>query len=54
MSLRRILTSWLGIVAGCVAMAGCVANGGKIPTAPTRNVSGFFTLFQVNGALLPR
>ena len=44
MSFRRILTSWLGIVAASVAMAGCVANGGKIPTAPTRNVSGFFTL----------
>ena len=53
MSFRRILTSWLGIVAGCIAMAGCVANGGKIPTAPSRMLSGFFTLQQVNGALLP-
>ena len=53
MSFRRILTSWLGIVAASLAMAGCVANGGKIPTAPTRNVSGFFSLQQVNGALLP-
>ena len=53
MSSRRILTSWLGIVAASLAMAGCVANGGKIPTAPTRNVSGFFSLQHVNGALLP-
>lgn len=53
MSFQQILTSWLGILAAGVVMGGCVADGSKLPTAPTRAVGGFFSLQQVNGALLP-
>jgi hypothetical protein len=56
MSTRRELSSWIGLMALCAAMSGCVGKAGAgvdSPNAPTRNVAGFFTLQTINGALLP-
>ena len=49
----RLLSSWIAIGVLCAGMTACVADGGKIPTAPTRAISGFFTLQDVNGVAVP-
>ena len=53
MSAQRVWSSWLGIFVACAVVAGCVARGGDLPTAPTRAISGFFTLQEVNGVTVP-
>jgi hypothetical protein len=57
MSAKRIRSSWVAVAlalgVACAAITGCVAKGGDLPTAPTRAVSGFFTLQEVNGAAVP-
>ena len=53
MSCQRILSSWLGLAVLCGTMAGCVAKGGDLPTAPTRTLAGFYRMSQLNGVLLP-
>src|SRR5262245_25484544 len=53
MSTRRILSSWMGLIAVCAAISGCVGKSSGLPNAPTRILAGFFTLQMINGATLP-